>query len=303
MEKLKPPTEFNFEGNLNHGWKVWSKHFDFYMCATESDQKSDKIKTSILLSTIGQKGREIYETFTFADEEDKLKLEPVLQKFLEYCTPRKNVTMARYKFFTFRQLEGQTFSDFITELKRRSIDCEFGDLATTLIRDLIVCGVRDNSLRERLLRDSELTLTKAISAGQAAEETKVHSKEITEGLEATSSKHMDKIDKEKMKMKNDGHRGRDAGQKSSSKNTHKQKERHQISNCKFCGGSHTRGDCPAYGKKCRKCKKENHFAAVCLSSKDIREIEINSSDSSSTDEDFIIGAIEAKTKPEEEPAQ
>ena len=43
---------------------------------------------------------------------------------------------------------------------------------------MIVCGTNDNSLRERLLRESELTLPKAISAGHAAEETRKHAREI-----------------------------------------------------------------------------------------------------------------------------
>uniref|UniRef100_A0AC34G7J2 Reverse transcriptase domain-containing protein n=1 Tax=Panagrolaimus sp. ES5 TaxID=591445 RepID=A0AC34G7J2_9BILA len=35
--------------------------------------------------------------------------------------------------------------------------------------------------------------------------------------------------------------------------------------CKFCGGDHVQGksNCPANGKKCNKCGKMNHFAAVC----------------------------------------
>ena len=40
------------------------KHFNnFFLTATESYFKSDKVKTSILLTCIGSKGREIYETF------------------------------------------------------------------------------------------------------------------------------------------------------------------------------------------------------------------------------------------------
>ncbi|XP_028809432.1 uncharacterized protein K02A2.6-like isoform X2 [Denticeps clupeoides] len=36
-------------------------------------------------------------------------------------------------------------------------------------------------------------------------------------------------------------------------------------NCKFCGKVHERSKkkCPAYGKKCKKCGKDNHFAALC----------------------------------------
>ena len=29
--------------------------------------------------------------------------------------------------------------------------------------------------------------------------------------------------------------------------------------------SHSRGNCPAYGKKCQKCRKDNHFKSVCKS--------------------------------------
>ena len=36
-----------------------------------------------------------------------------------------------------------------------------------------------------------------------------------------------------------------------------------YSNCKFCGKSHDKGKCPAYGKTCNKCGGKNHFEAKC----------------------------------------
>lgn len=38
--------------------------------------------------------------------------------------------------------------------------------------------------------------------------------------------------------------------------------------CKFCGRRHERKKekCPAYGQKCKKCGKHNHFATVCKTS-------------------------------------
>ena len=65
MEQIKPPQALSFDGNLDREWKIWKRHFNFYLTATESDGKSDKIKTCIFLSCIGSKGREIYETFEF----------------------------------------------------------------------------------------------------------------------------------------------------------------------------------------------------------------------------------------------
>ena len=37
-------------------------------------------------------------------------------------------------------------------------------------------------------------------------------------------------------------------------------------NCRYCGKSHSSGNCPAFGKKCQKCGKDNHFKVVCKSS-------------------------------------
>ena len=73
------------------------------------------------------KGRELYETFTFDSADDKMKLEPVLNKFSEHYNPRKNVTILRHNtFFTYRQLEGQS-------LKKLGAECEFKNLRGSLL--------------------------------------------------------------------------------------------------------------------------------------------------------------------------
>ena len=41
--------------------------------------------------------------------------------------------------------------------------------------------------------------------------------------------------------------------------------RNQSHQCGKCGKSHERGNCPAYGKTCNKCKGPNHFKAMCRS--------------------------------------
>ena len=59
MDKLEPLQAFSFDSNVSHSWKLWLKHFDFYLAVTEKDTKGDKIKTSIFLTCIVQKGREM----------------------------------------------------------------------------------------------------------------------------------------------------------------------------------------------------------------------------------------------------
>ena len=94
-----------------------------------------------------------------------MKLEPVLERFSEYCNPRNNITIPCQKFSTYEQHEEQNSHDFVTELKK---------LQTA-------CGMNGISLRERLLQESELTLPKAIFARQAVEETREHACKILKG--------------------------------------------------------------------------------------------------------------------------
>ena len=107
-----------------------------------------------------------------------MKFNIVIEKFKEYCNPRTNVTFLTYKFVTYKQIDGQSFDEFVTELKKRSAKCQFGTLRNELVRDFIICDLADKRLRERLLRDPSLTLEKTIELGQAAEETKRHIEEM-----------------------------------------------------------------------------------------------------------------------------
>ena len=78
MDKLEPLQSLSHEGNVFQGWKLWLKYFEFYLTATEKDGKNDKVKASVLLTCIGQKGRGIYETFNFGNSGSKIELAFVL---------------------------------------------------------------------------------------------------------------------------------------------------------------------------------------------------------------------------------
>ena len=80
----------------------------------------------------------------------------------------------------------------MTELKKLSQECEFGELHNSLIRDVIIMGLSDKKLRERLLREPDLTLDNAIKHGQAAEETKQHGRVLQHQLE-TERRSIDAI--------------------------------------------------------------------------------------------------------------
>ena len=56
--------------------------------------------------------------------------------------------------------------------------CEFGGLKESLIRDRVVFGIQDSSVRERLLRDPQLTLQTMTEKVRSAEPTQAQLKQI-----------------------------------------------------------------------------------------------------------------------------
>ena len=74
---------------------AWKEHFEFFLVANEADGKAEKVKTAMLLSCNGDRGREIFDTFTFENVEASQNLTVVLKAFDDHCTPKKNTTILR----------------------------------------------------------------------------------------------------------------------------------------------------------------------------------------------------------------
>lgn len=86
---------------------------------------------------------------------------------------------------------------YVTDLKNKAKDCEFGLLTDSLIRDRIVCGVDNAQVRARLLREPDLTLTKAVDICRANEATQSHMKALNEESDIA----VNKIAKAKLQRK------------------------------------------------------------------------------------------------------
>ena len=68
---------------------------------------------------------------------------------------------------------------------------------------MIVCGTNDNAFREKLLRESDLTLSRAISAGHAIEETREHDREILQVKSTADLRKINKLCKSRYQVRNE----------------------------------------------------------------------------------------------------
>ena len=67
----------------------------------------------------------------------------------------------RFRFHKRHQLEGETVSAYLAELKTLSLHCEFGTNLGDSLRDRLVCGLNNALIQKRLLSERDLTLAKA----------------------------------------------------------------------------------------------------------------------------------------------
>ena len=203
----------------------------------------------------------------------------VKEKFDEYFIPKRNDIFERAKFNKRRQNEGESVEHFITALHTLSEHCNYGDMRDQLIRDLIVVGIRDSKLSEKMQLDPDLTLEKAITLARQSETVKKQQPVIRGQIEPEAN-----LDAVKTRYK--------SKQQSSSQNKPPPRQQHahkqHSGKCNRCGRSptHNRNNCPARDATCHKCSKKGHYASVCKSKNTVGEVEdygflgeVNSNDS------------------------
>ncbi|XP_028177079.1 uncharacterized protein LOC135088230 [Ostrinia nubilalis] len=317
---LPPPPPFAFvnnldnvtTGNISKEWEKWKSAFMIYFDACEMNKKDPKVQICIFLHIVGEQCRELYDQF-----KDQCKdITSLIKKYDELFLLKKNLTVQRHHFFTRDQLDGETIDQYSLELRKLASKCEFKDLLDDLIRDRLICGLKENALRERLLREPDLTLQKSLDICNIAQLSKVHAGNIKKEFvkhEVYAVKNSDDdnhhcnessctanwISRRGNTSSNQSFRGTSRGRASrpvvsrgqrvqrfgsgqsappstynySSAQNYQQEQQLQ---CSKCGMTHNINKCPAYGKRCIKCNKLNHFARVCFK-KNVYEVQSDES--------------------------
>nr|XP_015840015.1 PREDICTED: uncharacterized protein LOC107398947 [Tribolium castaneum] len=235
-------------------------------------------------------------------EEEKDKFETPKKKFEDYFVPKKNLTYCRHRFFSSRQ-GNESIEQFVTDLKNKAKECELGNLQDELIKTMLITGMKDEQVREKLLQKdgSSLTLEKAIeccimteNARQQLKEMKTYARTQSQGnapeIDAINKKRAPARSKKYENPRNERHY--DHFQE---RNPNKQGNK-LIKGCSRCGRDHPMNNCPAYGKICNLCKKPNHFANFCKfnnSKRKVNEIEYCNDAASTSADYFVIESIDS----------
>ena len=177
-------------------------------------------------------------------EDERQDADAILTKLCEYFELKRNTIYEGYVFNSRPQKPGESFDQFLAKLRKLAATSQFGAFEDEMLRERIVTGLRDQGHRERLPRDTTLTLQKAVDICRTNEMA---------ANQRHKMKQLDNLHYLRKEKKHEAH-----------------EDSHKTSNfakkCKYCGDTHTAGNCSAHGQTCTKCKKKNHPAKVCQSS-------------------------------------
>jgi transposase InsO family protein len=181
-----------------------------------------------------------------------------------HLQPKTIEIAERYKFHMIRQ-NNTAVATFVSNLRRAAETCNFAGQLENNLRDRFVVGLDDESVVRKLLLEDKLTLDKAVNAATNAEEVRVLQAQMKSTSYSVNA--MRNRQPEAKPFQKDWSRKTPAGSDAS---------------CRYCGRTHPKNECPAYGKTCHKCSKKNHFSSVCRAVNAVERQSRHDSDSSHT---------------------
>lgn len=164
--------------NLSIEWKQWRQVWDAYEEVTELRTKTSRLRVATFITCIGKEALEVHNGLPFQSDEEYADINKVLELWANHCIGKTNIIYKRYKFNNRMQEQAESIDTYITTLRALAETCDFGTLKDDIIRDRIVCGVRENGRRKKLIQESGLMLSKCVDICRANEATTAQLKDM-----------------------------------------------------------------------------------------------------------------------------
>ena len=227
------------DGDLRENWSLFKLSWTNYTDATHIDTKQANVQVGTFLSIVGKECLKIIKNLPMTEEE-QVDINSTIKKSSDYLEPKLNTTYESYIFNSCDQEIGERFNSNLNKPRKLIKTCRYSMLEDELLRDQKVMGTNKKEIRTRLLSEPDLTLDWTIDICRSTEQRDRQVDMIGRRNTTETVHYAQKAEKRKQR-------------------------REHIKDCKFCGLSHDKGKCQAYGLTCVICLKRNHVARMCQS--------------------------------------
>ncbi|XP_011408064.1 PREDICTED: uncharacterized protein LOC105315208, partial [Amphimedon queenslandica] len=221
-----------------HGFTKYVQRIKLYF---EANNIAAGRQKSVFLSALGYETFEVISNMVTAAELTSKTLDELVTLLTNLLHPKASIVTKQYRFGCCRQREEESIADYVADLRRLAMRCDFKPAALDeTLRDRFICGLSEEFIHSKLLTESDdLKFDTAVQMATMIEDAK-RSAQFMQQHEPNSTKETQDV------------------------NQSTTRTREHIS-CYRCGGSHLANKCRFIKKRCRACGKMGHIARVCRS--------------------------------------
>lgn len=218
----------------------------------------DKLKVQCFVSLIGPKLFSLLKNLLYPSSYSDKTFEDLTKLLKAHINPPPLVIPARHAFLNRKQHDGESISNYITQLRKLISTCKYNEQTMkTMLRDVFVSGLRSKAILDRLFEEDDISLEKTIELALAMEKATIGTYEI---LQPSSSPTVNKISMQNQFKLSSNNKNVKFQQQNNAK-----PNKYPNLKCLRCGKlSHTANNCNAKDLFCNFCKKHNHVYEVCL---------------------------------------
>ncbi len=263
IPQLQNPENMNLVA-----FRDWVNRFEDYAVITNLGDENLEKRRAVLRSALDTEWTKMWTEGTIEVKEPDDT--PAIIKALEaYLRRHRHVLLDRLEFHRRSQKDGETVDAYCTALRELDRSCGYNHQCTEAknhqeerLRDRLVCGLRNSSMRQEVLKTptDELTLDKVLATCRNVESSSATNSKLS-GSQGGS---VNVVRQSAYKKAKTSQQQQEAGKRQSAQQP---RATTGDSKCGNCGRPphKSKEDCPAKGKECKGCGKLGHFKFVCRS--------------------------------------
>ena len=96
-------------------------------------------------------------------------LKEIIDALKNHYIPKVIVFFECFKFYNRSQGANESIADFVAGLKACAHTCQFGKSLKEMLRDRLICGIKNESTQRALITEVDLTFERAVEVATACE--------------------------------------------------------------------------------------------------------------------------------------
>src|SRR5277367_6597183 len=147
-----------FDPSLEN-FEVYVERYELYFKASGNEEAT---QIPNFLTSIGRETYTLLRGLTTPVAPSAKTFDDLVKLLKAHFNPTPNVTAERYRFSLRNHREGETYSDFIADLRKLSMHCNFAANLEDRLKDRIVAGIKNKAILDKFMQEADLKYAKAV---------------------------------------------------------------------------------------------------------------------------------------------